>query len=363
MGLLSLFNLESGIRAEWEGRLTQIKSINKGIWEYRFNVSFTDHGPEHSDRITDFIGKILDLSSGKSGLGPSSQEEMLCQYRLLKLFKPDLSNYDSRNALSNNLQLLAGKLSFAVEAAVHLHDIGMQCTDPDIHRKCQLTLANESVPQHYTNRDLKLLRDNHHKLSVIWLRNALSGPATGATYSGRICAALKGIDDAVISTIMDACEYHSKENIDECNEQHLFEEGMIVSKIAVLLIRIADELDISRKRIDIAQISQLRLEPDAEYWWWYHYLIKHIAINLSGVAFYTSFNPTDIDIAKNAVEFFVREFQHKNGRIIGLLADRGIYLSLNPFYQPEADINQSTQAIPEHIKDRIRCKLENSRRA
>ena len=351
-----MFNLDPDVRHEWEGRLTQIKAINRSVWEYRLHASFTDHGPEHSDRLTDFIGKILDFVSGAPGFGLSPLERLPFEHRLLKLFRRDLYNYEMCSGFSRELQLLAAKLTFAIEAAAQLHDIGMQCTDTTIQRECGLALAG-ATPQHYTDEDRRLLRDNHHKLSEIWLRRAIEGPADEKTLSGRLSAVLKGLDAAVNDTIIDACKYHSKEDTDRCPEKRLFEEGMIESKAVALLIRVADELDISRKRVDIAQIGQLLLEPASEYWWWYHYLVKYIAIDPSGIRFYTSFNPDDEDLAKRTIEVLVTEFLRKNGKIIGQLGDHAINLIINPYYQPEPEINRSTFSIPGHIKDEIRRKL------
>jgi hypothetical protein len=323
---MSLFSLDKEIRDKWQGKLTEIKEVTREIWTQPFNPSFTDHGIKHSERLADYIERILILFSGEDDTGLFTTERNFREYRLIKLFTHRSINIHPESVIPKNLQILAGKIVFALEAVAYLHDIGMQCTSNSLHTKCGFSITNS--PTSYNKTDLKNIRTWHHELSALWLEDAIQSSTNPVlSFNGKLRNIFSGIDNAILNTIIDACRYHSKTNIEMCCETHAFDEGIVRSKIMVLLMRIVDELDISRNRIDMAQIEHLRLEREAEYWWWYHYLIKHISVESSEIKFYINFNIADYDIGERLTELFAKDFQKKNGKVLGLLSDTGIKLN------------------------------------
>ncbi len=357
MGIMSLFSLDKEIRDKWQGKLIEIKEITKTIWTQPFNPSFTDHGIKHSERLVDYIERILTLFSGEDYVGSSSTESNLRKCRLINLFTPRTINIDSQSEVPHNLQILAAKIAFSIEAAAYLHDIGMQCTNNDLYTKCGFSIANS--PTSYDEIDLSNIRTWHHELSALWLENAFHSAADPVlSFSGKLRNLILGIDNAILKTIIDACRYHSKMNIEMCSEIHVFEEGIVKTKNVALLLRIVDELDISRNRIDMAQIEHLKLDREAEYWWWYHYLIKYISVEPSGIRFYINFNLVDSDVGEKITELFAKEFQKKNGKVLGLLSEAGIKLNINPFHQPLPEKDNFAICIPKHIKEMFKEKLE-----
>ena len=353
MNITFLFHIHSNIRNKWDGKLIEIKEITREVWSNPLNASFTDHGIRHSERLTDYVADILNSLFSEPDVGLSDAQRNIRCAKIVSYFSPRNFNISSQTDLPIQLQKLAAKIAFALEASIYLHDIGMQCTNSSLHEKCGFSI--KKLPGNYTKTDLKKIRDFHHELSGLWLEEAFfSNNDPRLSFSARIRNIISDIDEALLKTIITACRFHSKLDVNACESPRALEEGIIHSQIIALLLRIADELDINRSRIDLAQIEQLHLKADEEFWWWYHYLLKHISVESSGIKFYTQFNSQDKNIAESATELIASIFLKKNGEILGLLSDAGFSLNVNPYHQPPPEIDSYALKIPDKIKSVFR---------
>jgi hypothetical protein len=206
--------------------LGKIREVMEDIWEDtpRIVKDYTDHGVRHSERLAEFVYRLLDANYGV----PISSQEM---YLLL--------------------------------AGIYLHDIGMQCdvvkfdeirkVAEELGSSFEVEFKSLKASDYYIQEQIAI-RKNHHYLTAAWIDYAYCREKTV------LGNAAQTIPDNLVEDLMDVCKYHSKLNIMECPEKFKFDVTQRKRLVAALL-RFADELDVSSNRVNIETIKNFSIDP------------------------------------------------------------------------------------------------------
>lgn len=246
--------------------------------------NFTDHGIPHNERIIDKLWEV----------------------------------YQQRTSY---FRTLSPEETFVLLATVYLHDVGMQCTDANLFSKVGAKVVNR-LPANYTIEEQTEIRKHHSELSaemIGWaFRVKLSGPLP------KYVAAIKTIPSDYITPIMDVVRYHS-DDIDGCPPTFL---GVGRRQLLALLLRLADELDICRDRVNINEVKLYPKPLPSEYWWWIHYYTTLIEIRQNLIVFHLRLNPSDAkEYGLRLEKVIVDKFVQKNKELLSRLSRDGIPLA------------------------------------
>lgn len=302
----------------WRASLVRIRSAVESLWsEVRLVQDFTRHDISHAMRLCRYLGLLLGCNDGK----PLSTEE-----------------------------------SYALLAAVYLHDVGMQCHQPSVHVACGLNVKPKPTSQ-LTPDEQKAIRSRHHLLTGEWIKYAYTyvGPETTD-----FILAIKSMPDRLVGPIIDICRFHSKLDLANCEE--IFHcNGPQRRRLIALLLRLADEMDIGADRVDINTVSNFTLSPENELYWWLHYSTE-ITIEDRILTFHVSASEDDIEAYGPKIwALVVDQFRTKNGRLLDLLARNRILVHLDLDQEPSISSSFAIRRLPVHIKGFIDKRLEDDR--
>ncbi len=298
--------------------LNQLEAGARDIWNpsRRIINNYTDHGIEHSDRIA---GHIMDL---------------------IKLYKGEKTFSD--------MEL------YTLSAGICLHDIGMQC---DVVKYPLIKIRSEEVfnakfdveframtSSDYSQEEQESIRDNHHCLTAAWIdfdfRNNESTKATP------LSSAIKSIPDHLVKDVIDVCLYHSKLDIEECNENFSLEITNRKRLVAALL-RFGDELDIDWNRVSDDAYRAFRIPPSNEMYWRLH---SQTSVNFdmdnNTVCVLLRLNPAEIDNYGQLIkDIYLDPFERKNGPILKVLSQNSIPISISSKIKPY----NYTEELPDEV--------------
>ncbi|MBU4231045.1 MAG: hypothetical protein L6277_05385 [Desulfobacterales bacterium] len=296
--------------------LQNIREAAQGIWppDVRIIKDYTDHGFPHSQRLVENVEKIL---------------------------RPDIDVSLSKEEI---YLLLAG---------IYLHDIGMQCDvvkHPKIKAKAEELGAQFDIDftttgsNNYSLDEQKALRQNHHFLSAAWISIAHD---TGATDLG---AAAQKIPSYLVEDLEDVCRFHSKLDINQCPLK-LKASPSGRKRLVAALLRLADELDIGKKRVDFAVLKNFALSPENAVFWWLHEL-THVDIFASIVTLTIFLHPDDAGDFTRLIETeVIRKFIEKNQPLIDILMGYQNNIVISASSKVVADSH--TLTLPADIKEEL----------
>lgn len=294
--------------------LILIRGIMESIWATdapKLVQNYTDHGMEHSERVAEFVERLLKVNPHVKF---SKQEIYL---------------------------LLAG---------VYLHDIGMQCNIikyPEVKEKAEKLGAkfdvefNTKTANSYLPEQQNAIRKNHHYLSAAWIDYFYENKDSILYY------ATKSIPYYLVDDLMDICKFHSKLPITDCPDTFSHDPNNRKKMVAALL-RLADELDISSRRVNIETAMLFNMNPEnAVYWWLHNYtqvnFISHNKIHLT-----VSLHPEDFELYGSFIrENYITNFKNKNLPVIEVLVEQNIPLVIDN----NSDVieNKRTEKFPPQI--------------
>lgn len=276
--------------------INNIKQTAAAIWtqDVRIIRGFTGHGPEHSERIFEKLHKIL---------WPDNAINLLSDYELYILI-----------------------------LGVILHDIGMQC-DVKKFPEIKAVAVNQfgasfqvdfskGVASSYSIEEQNELRKNHHLLTAAWLdcifRN--ENPLLPTI-------ALDSVPTELREDLIDVCRFHSKLNILDCPERN--DITQVRTRFIAALLRLGDELDIDRFRVDINTVKLFGYDIENSFFWYLHaYTVVNIENHL--ITLNVLLNKKDYDaFADYFKEKVIDEFQKKNGSLIEIIMSNGIAIGIS----------------------------------
>lgn len=308
--------------------INNIKQTAAAIWtkEVRIIKDYTDHGPEHSERIFEKLHKIL---------WPGNAIKLLSDYELYVLI-----------------------------LGVILHDIGMQC---DIKKYKEIknvaveqfgasfqVAFSEGPASSYSGEEQNELRKNHHLLTVAWLdcifRN--ENPLLPTI-------ALDSVPIVLRNDLIDVCRFHSKLNIQDC--PIINDITHVRTRLIAALLRLGDELDIDRFRVDINTVKLFGYDIGNSFFWYLHeYTVVDIENHL--ITLRILLNKDDYDeFADYFREKVIDEFERKNGILTEIIMSNDINIGISR--QSEVKCIRYQKALPDEIRDYIKSQDKKKNRS
>jgi tetratricopeptide (TPR) repeat protein len=294
-------NVETKILTEYisdsrlSDSLSYIRRVMEEIWASdapRIVQDYTDHGVKHSERLANFVDKLLQVKLDKD----FSEQEI-----------------------------------YLLFAGIYLHDIGMQCDIvkfPEIKTKAEALGAefdgefNSKRSNTYSLDEQKQIRKNHQYLTAAWIDCAYRNN----TY--KLHSAVKSVPDDLVNDLMDVCKYHSKLTLIECPENFQFDPNGRKRMVAALL-RFADELDIDSNRVSIKTVMNFSLDPNNSVFWWVHNNTKVVFSGSKQVLITIRLHPEDFEPYNSFIhEEFINKFKIKNQPVMDVLVKHGIPITV-----------------------------------
>ena len=284
-----------------------LKAAVSKIWQGDRNVkSYTDHGIPHCEDIFVYLGRLLPLAHKK----------------------------------------LEPKEAFVLFAAVYLHDIGMQNNDQEIFNSLNLDIKNTTQGK-YNIREQKIIRENHHRISAAWIKKAIKGKCLD------LSPIVKEFGATLPGAIVEVVLYHAKEDYLKCESRYRLDPDIRL-KLLVMLLRLADELDIGSNRIDIEEVRRQNLDLEENgHIWWLHYLTNPCIDVTKGngiIKLITYAHSEDLESVKEPLRYLiVQTFEEKNKTLVDALFKEGLPLA----YSPQNPVSAEVRKIPVEVKEAL----------
>jgi len=282
-------------------RLLPVCEQAKDIWAKPVLRQYTDHTVEHSRRVISLIDELTARLRGN-------------------------------NRLNDNE-------AYVLLSAALLHDVGMQCEifydkcfSDELFSPKELALAREDESVRET-----MLREHHHRIGAEWIRRELGTGCLGTDY---------------IEDVAEVVKAHTKQNVRALTDHE--EEGLPMRlRLLAALLRMADELDLDRRRVNLRELTWA-LIPDASkaYWWKCHYVESVGVDRLGRIKVTFRFSNEDPEQVQQIVpNLLVDELRRKmdEDQTRRVLWDYGLQLDLDQPEILESAKGPSKTPIPEPI--------------
>lgn len=317
-----------------QDNLKDIRNSVEQIWSTdRVIPDFTNHGIDHSLRVIGYAYDILESNNDKN-----KELDEIEMYLLL--------------------------------ASIYLHDIGMQCYPPKpiflkilefakyIAKEKNISFnvidfkSQSCASLTFDEKDF--IREYHSLLTKAMIDFCVKEKDYEI-----LRQACRGIPQDLAKDLSDICFYHSRYSIMKCSEYLFNSQGKGRKRLIAAILRLADEMDISRDRVNKNDIEILSRSPESIFYWLKHMLTSVTVKN--NVIYLTVFlNPED---AKNYGHLLqasiINHFCCKNKELIGILNDEKFEIKLDDDKKrkdgiPKIDTYISIEKIPDNILDKFR---------
>ena len=272
---------------------------------------FTDHGPQHSLRVLEYIEQMPNIC----GYGFLDQDEI-----------------------------------FVLLLGIVLHDIGMQCDIRVLNDVREQAESDYSISfsesydkkQMLTDKHQRELRKNHSSLTAAWIKQVKI-----SSKSSSLAHALANLHGVFCDDLADVCRYHSFYDIQEC--PYSFKSYPKKRKqLVAALIRLGDELDIDYRRVTDSVLEHIAIPDEGAI----HFLLHiNTVISISDNAINTYYNlqKGDIDSHKSNLQIYHDRFVKKNRDTLNILIRHGcsLYFS-SPVFLREDSAKQLPSSLFEH---------------
>jgi hypothetical protein len=283
-----------------QNRLRMIIQTVPHFWEQRLYTHFTNHGPEHSERVLN--QKIAQLAQGLPLENRLTEDEI-----------------------------------FIISAAAWLYEIGMQ--SPNLQPI--LDFAYEpGVP--LTTDQLLQIRERKHLLTRQLIADSIRPNYTGP----RISLGLSNELDDYTRAIAEVCRWCSQEPLEEV-DKFIPVSGILVRlRLLVALLRLADQLYIDSARVNREQLLAFHLPPQVEARWWAYHYTQILPINKGKIRFYYSLPIGHKQYLGHIRALIEPTFDYENNPLIRYL-DEEHDLSLSVLQQPQVRLDQQEGFLQE----------------
>lgn len=294
--------------------ISNIKQTVSAIWtkEVRIIKDFTDHGPEHSERIFEKLYKIL---------------------------WPD-----------NAIKQLSENEIYVLILGVLLHDIGMQCDVKKFSEIKKVAIEefgasfqvdfSKGPASSYSKEEQNDLRKNHHLLTAAWLDCIFRriDPKLPTI-------SIESVPILLRNDLIDVCRFHSKLNILNCPEINDISHTRV--RLIAALLRLGDELDIDRFREEIDTVELFGLDIENRLFWYIHeYTVVNIYNHL--ITLSIILNKENYEEYKDYFnEKVIDEFNRKNRVLTEILMSNNITIGISQ--QSKVECIRYQKALPDEI--------------
>ena len=203
------------------------------IWDAPHLINYyTEHGYYHSTRI---LSKIQSLPE-----------------------------FESKSA-----DRLEGTDIYILLLAVIFHDIGMQCdlgVYTNVKKRVEVDFKvkfESEFKGEFTRENMIELRKFHHLVTSAWLKEAKKTNNS----SEELHSILLSIDEEILSSVCIVCQYHSKIDIKQCPRNDM---GTDKLRLLAALLRLGDELDIDKKRVNPVVPKSFYIPCDSSLYYYLH---------------------------------------------------------------------------------------------
>jgi hypothetical protein len=282
---------------------------------------FTDHSVSHSDRLCEYVDEMT---------APNSNTD---------------------NKLSDNE-------AFILYAACYLHDIGLQNQNVENTQTLNEALSEEGLNliewgQLPLKEKQELIRRYHHKFSSEMVRNSVrnKNPIIGEYLN----------EKHYPSKIACLCEAHCLDTGSERYQELVIQSNGIRMDLLSALLRIADILDESRRRVDIDITQIASLDQESQMHWWRHHYISDVVFDIHNyeITLWQDFPVGRRDEYRDIFgELQIKEIEKEMSRQQSVLYKGGIAWSLKTAEVPEvqSDSREAPDDVLKHILARTEAK-------
>jgi hypothetical protein len=297
-----------------QNRLKMIIHTVPRFWEQRLYTHFTNHGPEHSERVLN--QKIAQLAQGLPLENRLTEDEI-----------------------------------FIISAAAWLYEIGMQ--SPNLQPVLDFAY-DPGVP--LTTEQLLKIRDHRHLLTRQLIADSIRPNYTGP----RISLGLSNELDDYTRAIAEVCRWCSQEPLEEVDKSIPVSGILVRLRLLVALLRLADQLYIDSARVNREQLLAFHLPPQVEARWWAYHYTQILPINKGKIRFYYSLPIGQRQFLGHIRALIEPTFDYENNPLIRYL-DEEHDLSLSVQQQPQVRLDQQEgflQEMPWQMVAFLRSHLE-----
>ena len=228
---------ELSLHLKDEGYILLLQGLRKAVSPVLANnilPHFTDHSVSHSDRLVDIINKLI---------SPIPENKKLSNQELLILF-----------------------------ASCYLHDIGMQYENAGNTQTISKLKLEQKWEELSGSTRREYLRNNHHEISAEFVM--MLGPNQVSPVGYNLLTEMKPEYIAAL------CEAHGISAKSSRYRELLDSVPDIRMPLLSALLRVADILDESCRRVTIEKFNTLLLDIESKKHWWRHYYIEDISFDI-----------------------------------------------------------------------------------
>jgi tetratricopeptide (TPR) repeat protein len=283
--------------------LEAIKKSCHEIWKDRLLPWFTNHDCEHSAEVVYILGQILEPIKG----------------------------HDT---------FLTGHELFILLSGAYLHDIGMQCLK-----------VNGLAIDKLTEAEYDKIRKMHAESSYRIILQRLDPKLDRDDFH------LPSIDEEYLPVIARISKGHStdffEEIISECkNDPPACKNRPVRGELLVSLLMIADELDLSRKRVDFAETAKFKLSNFSLLHWYKHHYIDLVNVENGTITIVLRFPPNADDyeaLFKELIDVKLREQIDRANPYLRASSKGLLHLNLEIVFNIRTDITNFARELPEEV--------------
>ncbi len=213
------------------------------------------------------------------------------------------------------------------------------------------TEFNSEKSSEFSLEEQNAIRENHHYLSAAWIAVSRNNLAEISSLD----SAAKRVPDDLVDDLMNVCMYHCKLPINDCIEESKITGARI--RLISAILRLADELDITKNRVSMDAYDTFRMPPDNYIYWWLH---DHTKIRFldgsNNIVINMNLNPEDAALYGTPIkELYIDELKTKNQPVINVLVKNNIAVCIDD----ESGIieNAYTERMPVEVRQQV---IENA---
>lgn len=261
-----------------------VRDAAEKLWAVPEHKYYTDHTVKHSDRVIKYLYGLI-----------------------------------SKHQTVNNDNFLSNYEIYILLSAAYLHDIGMQ------------------IIKEETN--LEKLREIHNEVTYTYILNSIDGskeyPDMGLIH-----------DPTLTKYVAEVARAHRRVNIhNNCSEQSTYQGDIIRPRVLGALLRLADALDIDRRRIIWERLKLAPISANTRYHWFCCYYVDGVEVKNKGIRITYSLPPKSIynkllvPIIQNNIKAAIQEVQE-------ILYNHGVTLILR---DEQIGYNEKREEMPADV--------------
>lgn len=311
-----------GLSKEQKENLRCIRNVMTTFWANNSILSdFTDHGIDHSYRVVDYAHDIV----------KSTKKELTKEDRYLLLASIYL--HDIGNQCYPDRPLLEKIADIAKEIAT---DKRLKFNKPEFTSNSAMDLSPE---------EQSFIRENHSLLTAAMIK-FYSDSKEYLDLHNALIPFKRSIDD-----LADICLYHSKHDIMRCDTKLSFGNGN--KKLIAVILRLADELDISYKRLKKENFNFLCRDPEKLIYWYMH---KYTVITIINNTIFFEVTLPEKYIVKYGHIFLasvIKKFHDKNKSLLQYLNENGYAIKMAHINERKKILKNDICRISKNSPDEI----------